>query len=66
MDILNAFVMAVRPSMTIHVASYTQGIVHYELIPEGRTVSKEMHVEILRRFRDTAKRKYQENWTRNS
>jgi hypothetical protein len=34
-----------------------QGLVHYEFIPEGRTVNKEMHIEILRRLMDAVRRK---------
>lgn len=44
----------------------TQGLVHYEFIPEGRTVNREMYVDILRRLRDAVRRKRPEKWARNN
>jgi U3 small nucleolar ribonucleoprotein component len=37
-----------------------------EFIPEGRSVNKEMHREIIRRLRGAVKRKRAEKWARNS
>jgi hypothetical protein len=38
------------------------GLVRYESTPGGRTVNKEMFVEIFRRLRDALRRKRQEEW----
>ncbi|KAJ4426510.1 hypothetical protein ANN_27324 [Periplaneta americana] len=40
----------------------SQGLIHHEFIPEGRTVTKELYVEILRRLRDAVRRKRPEKW----
>ena len=40
----------------------SKGIVHFEFIPEGRTVNKIIYVEILRRLRDAIQRKRPELW----
>jgi hypothetical protein len=37
-------------------AGNAQGLVHYEFIPKGRTVKKEMYVKILCYIRDAARR----------
>jgi hypothetical protein len=42
------------------------GIVHYEFIPEGKTVKKEMYSDILRRLKDAVRRKRPEKWRINS
>jgi hypothetical protein len=33
--------------MMIHVTGNAQGLVHYEFIPEGHTVNKEVYVKTL-------------------
>jgi histone-lysine N-methyltransferase SETMAR len=43
-----------------------KGLIHYEFIPEGRTVNKELYVEILRRLRDAIRRKRPEKWAANN
>jgi hypothetical protein len=58
--------MAVRVSITIYAAGEAQGLVHYEIIPERRTVSKEMYIEILRLLRDTVRSNRPEKLLRNS
>ncbi|KAJ4440720.1 hypothetical protein ANN_08868 [Periplaneta americana] len=40
----------------------SQGLMHHEFIPEGRTVTKELYVEILRRLWDAVRRKRPEKW----
>jgi len=40
---------------------YCQGMVHYEFIPKGKTVSGEVYVDIHRCFRDVVRRKHPEN-----
>jgi hypothetical protein len=42
------------------------GFVHYEFIPEGHTVSKEMLIKLHCRLRDAVKRKYSEKLAQNS
>lgn len=44
----------------------SQGLIHHEFIPEGRTVTKELYVEILRRLRDAVRRKRPEKWVENN
>ncbi|KAJ4443386.1 hypothetical protein ANN_05054 [Periplaneta americana] len=44
----------------------SQGLIHHEFIPEGRTVTKELYVEILRRPRDAVRRKRPEKWVENN
>lgn len=43
-----------------------QGIVHLEFIPEGRTVNKELYVEILRRLRESIRKKRPKMWAEQS
>jgi hypothetical protein len=38
-----------------------QGIVHYDFIPEGKTLNKESHVDVFRRLRDAVREKRPEN-----
>jgi hypothetical protein len=45
---------------------YSQGIVDYEFIPAGRTMNKEMYIDILRRLRDTVRRKRHKKWRTSS
>ena len=40
---------------------YCQGMVHYEFIPEGKTVSGEMFIDIHHCLRDMVRRKHLEN-----
>ncbi|KAJ4444799.1 hypothetical protein ANN_06596 [Periplaneta americana] len=44
----------------------SQGLIHHEFIPEGRTVTKELYVEILRRLQDAVRRKRPEKWVENN
>ncbi|KAJ4441895.1 hypothetical protein ANN_11755 [Periplaneta americana] len=44
----------------------SQGLIYHEFIPEGRTVTKELYVEILRRLRDAVRRKRPEKWVENN
>ncbi|KAJ4426782.1 hypothetical protein ANN_26581 [Periplaneta americana] len=43
-----------------------EGLIHHEFIPEGRTVTKELYVEILRRLRVAVRRKRPEKWVDNN
>ena len=40
----------------------SRGIVHHEYAPEGQTINKEYYLEILRRLRDTVRRKRPNMW----
>ncbi|KAJ4427413.1 hypothetical protein ANN_25035 [Periplaneta americana] len=44
----------------------SQGLMHHEFIPEGRTVTKELYVETLRRLWDAVRRKRPEKWVENN
>ena len=39
-----------------------EGIVHHEYPPDGQTINKEFYVEILRRLRESVRRKRPEKW----
>jgi [histone H3]-lysine36 N-dimethyltransferase SETMAR len=39
-----------------------RGIVHFEFIPEGRTVNKELYVNVLKRLRNAIRRKRPDLW----
>ncbi|GBN04599.1 hypothetical protein AVEN_148590-1 [Araneus ventricosus] len=40
-------------------------VIHYEFIPKGQTVNKELYLEILERLRDAIRRKRSEKWATN-
>ncbi|GBM12893.1 hypothetical protein AVEN_114971-1 [Araneus ventricosus] len=40
-------------------------VIHYEFIPGGQTVNKELYLEILKRLRDAIRRKGPEKWAAN-
>jgi len=44
----------------------SQGIIHYEFIPQGVTVNKEMYTDIIYRLIDAVRRKHPEKWRTNS
>jgi len=39
----------------------SEGIVHHKYAPDGQTISKEFYVEVLRRLRDSVRRKDRKN-----
>jgi len=39
-----------------------EGIIHHECPPDGQTVNKEFYLEILRRLRESIRRKRPEKW----
>ena len=39
----------------------SEGIVHHEYAPDGQTINKEFYVEVLRRLRESVRRKRPEN-----
>ncbi|GBN31020.1 Mariner Mos1 transposase [Araneus ventricosus] len=40
-------------------------VIHYEFIPEGETVNKELYLEVFKRLRDAIRRKQPEKWATN-
>jgi hypothetical protein len=52
--------------MTIHTVAYALGLIHYKFILEGRTVNKEMYVEIIHHLTDAGRRKHPKKWAQNS
>ena len=40
----------------------SEGIVHHEYAPNGQTIKKEFYLEILRRLRESVRRKRPEKW----
>ena len=40
----------------------SEGIVHHEYAPDGQTVNKEFYLEVLRRLRESVRRKRPEKW----
>jgi len=47
-----------------HVMGFfdSEGIVHHEYAPDGQTINKELYVEVLRRLRESVRRKRPEKW----
>ncbi len=52
--------------VTLIVFFYWKGIVHYEFVPCGETVSKEFYLNILKHLREEVPRKRPEAWTNNT
>ncbi|KAJ4449198.1 hypothetical protein ANN_00595 [Periplaneta americana] len=48
------------------VPTVFKGLMHHEFIAEGRTVTKELYVETLRRLWDAVRRKRPEKWVENN
>lgn len=42
------------------------GVVHEEFLPQGRTVNKEYYLEVMRRLRESIRKKRPEMWKENS
>jgi len=40
----------------------SEGIVHHDYVPDGQTINKEFYVEVLRRLRESDRRKRPEKW----
>jgi len=40
----------------------SEGIVHHEYAPNGQTINKEFYLEVLRRLRESVRRKRPEKW----
>ncbi|GBM99113.1 hypothetical protein AVEN_60459-1 [Araneus ventricosus] len=55
----------VRGKVTMEVFFDYDSVIHYEFIPEGQTVNKELYLEILKRLGDAVRRKRLEKWATN-
>ena len=40
----------------------SEGIIHHEYPPDGQTINKEFYLEVLRRLRESVRRKRREKW----
>jgi transposase len=43
----------------------SEGVVHYEFLPKGRTVNKEYYLEVMQRLREAVKKKRPDAWQEN-
>jgi hypothetical protein len=55
-----------KEKLMLEVFLDCQGVVHYKLIPEGKTVNTEMHIDILRRLGVAFRKKHLEKRRTNS
>jgi transposase len=44
---------------------YSEGVVHYEFLPQGRTVNKEYYLEVMQRLREAIRKKRPDAWREN-
>ena len=44
---------------------YSEGVVHYEFLPLGRTVNKEYYLEVMQRLRQAVRKKRTDAWREN-
>lgn len=54
-----------RGKVMLEVFFDYSGLIHYEFIPEGRTINKQLYTEILKRLRDAIRQKRPEKWAGN-
>ena len=43
----------------------SEGVVHYELLPQGRTVNKEYYLEVMQRLCEAVRKKRPDAWREN-
>ena len=43
----------------------SEGVVHYEFLPQGRTVNKEYYLEVMHRLREAVRKKRPDAWWEN-
>ena len=43
----------------------SEGVVHYEFLPQGRTVNKEYYLEVMQRLLETVRKKRPDAWQEN-
>ena len=43
----------------------SEGVVHYEFLPQGRTVNKEYYLEVMQRLREAVRKKRLDAWREN-
>ena len=44
---------------------YSEGVVHYEFLSQGRTVNKEYYLEVMQRLREAVRKKRPDAWREN-
>jgi len=44
---------------------YSEGVVHYEFLPQGRTANKEYYLEVMQRLREAVRKKRPDAWRKN-
>ncbi|UYV69143.1 hypothetical protein LAZ67_6002576 [Cordylochernes scorpioides] len=42
------------------------GLVHYELVPEGQTINQHYYLDVLRRLREAVRQKRPEKWAKKN
>jgi len=43
----------------------SDGVVHYEFLPQGQTVNKEYYLEVMQRLREAVRKKRPDAWRKN-
>ena len=43
----------------------SEGVVHYEFLPQGRTVNKDYYLEVIQRLREEVRKKIPDAWREN-
>jgi hypothetical protein len=43
----------------------SEGVVHYEFLPQARTVNKEYYLEVMQRLREAVRKKRPDAWQEN-
>jgi hypothetical protein len=43
----------------------SEGVVHYEVLPQGQTVNKEYYLEVMQRLREAVRKKKPDAWREN-
>ena len=54
----------VKVMLTVFFFS-SEGVVHYEFLPQGRTVNKEYYLEVLQRLREAVRKRRPDAWRQN-
>jgi transposase len=44
---------------------YSEGVVNYEFLPQGRTVNREYYLEVMQRLREAVRKKRPDAWREN-
>jgi hypothetical protein len=57
--------MCSHVKVMLTVFFYSEGVVHYEFLPQGRTVNKEYYLEVMQRLREAVRKKRPDAWQEN-